>query len=59
MEIDMSMNLGFRYSLIQYRDVQEYFLKISNIVLHHSFFPHETKMKILKQDSKDNFENKN
>jgi hypothetical protein len=59
MERDMSMNFGFRYSLTQLRDIQEYFLKISNIVLHHSFFPHEIKMKILKQNSKDNFKNKN
>jgi hypothetical protein len=27
--------------------------------LQHSFFPHEIKLKILKQDSKDNFESKN
>jgi hypothetical protein len=47
MEIDMSMNFGFCYSLIQKRDIQEYFFKISNIVLHHSFFPYKIKMKIL------------
>jgi hypothetical protein len=35
------------------------FFKNSNIVLHYSFFPHKIKMKILKQDSKDNFESKN
>ena len=59
LEVDMSMNLGFCYSLIQKRDIQEYFKKISNIVLHQSFFFHEIKMKILKQDSKDKFESKN
>jgi hypothetical protein len=34
-------------------------LKISNIVLHQSFFLHEIQMRILKQDSKYNFEIKN
>jgi hypothetical protein len=47
LEVDMSMNLGFRYSLIQQRDIQEYFKKISNIVLHGSYRAQTHRAKII------------